>query len=136
MKYKAELNSKGFTLMELLIVIAIIGILSTIALPTYRSYTGKARFSEVILATAPYKTAVSLALQEGDPINDLNSGQNGIPLAAKPTKNLASLTVSSGIITATATKAAGSDTYILTPDEFGSHWQVSGSCLTKGLCKS
>ena len=53
----------GFTLIELLIVIAIIGILAVIALPTYKSYSSKAKFIEVVLATSPMKQAVELCGQ-------------------------------------------------------------------------
>ena len=126
---------KGFSLMELLVVIAIIGILSSIALPSYQTYAARARFSEVMLAASPYKTAVALALQSGEPVNELNSGENGIPEIPQTTKNLADLTVAQGEIIATATSAAGGYTYILTPEATGSHWQVSGTCLTAGFCK-
>ena len=127
---------KGFSLMELLIVVAIIGVLASIALPSYKTYTEKARFTEVVLATTPYKTAVAIALQSGDELDQLSTGIDGIPLAPKPSKNLASLSVNQGTITALASKAAGNATYILTPDETGSHWEVSGTCLEKGLCKA
>jgi prepilin-type N-terminal cleavage/methylation domain-containing protein len=127
---------QAFTLIELLIAIAIVGILTAIAIPSYRHYTEKARFSEVIMTTSPYKTSVALALQEGDQVQELDIGTHGIPQAPKATKNLASLDVAQGVITSTATKAAGGYTYILTPDEDGSHWTVGGTCVAAGICKT
>lgn len=53
-------QQSGFTLIELMIVVAIIGILAAVALPAYQDYTNRAKFSEVISAVAPIKTAVSL----------------------------------------------------------------------------
>lgn len=131
----SQTAQQGFTLMELLIVIAIVGILSAITIPSYQHYLRRARFTEVIMATTPYKMAVALALQEGDPITELACGVDNIPAAPAATKNLAQLDIQQGIITATATAAAGGYTYVLTPDAVGSQWTVSGTCLDAGICK-
>lgn len=129
-------HAQGFSLIELMIVVSIIGILTVIAIPSYQNYTQRARFSEVVAATDPFKTAISLALQEGDPIDELNNGAHGIPISPQATKNLADLKVEKGVITATSTTTAGSATYILKPNSDGSQWTVDGSCLTSNLCAS
>jgi len=60
---KASKSSKGFTLIELMIVIAIIGILAAVALPRYQDYTVRAKVSEVLLAATPAKIAVTEFVQ-------------------------------------------------------------------------
>lgn len=126
----------GFSLIELMIVVAIIGILSVIAIPSYQNYAMRARFSEVIAATAPFKLAVSLALQEGKPLSELTNGSHGIPTPPTPTKNLASLHVDKGIITAAGTERTNKSTYIIAPNSDGSIWSVDGTCIAAGLCNS
>lgn len=129
-------NQSGFSLIELMIVVSIIGILSVIAIPSYQNYTQRARFSEVVAATGPFKTAVSLALQEGDPMTDITNGVDGVPLSPNATKNLLSIKVDGGTITATATDVASGDTYILKPNNDGSAWTIDGTCVKDGLCQS
>lgn len=129
-------SQNGFSLIELMIVVSIIGILSVIAIPSYQNYTKRARFSEVVAATEPFKTAVSLALQEGDPVAELSSGTYGIPPSPAATKNLASVSVDKGIITATGTDLLGGATFILKPNSDGSAWTVDGTCVNAGLCNA
>lgn len=130
------MKTHGFSLIELMIVVAIIGILSTIAIPSYQNYTQRARFAEVIAATEPFKTAISLALQQGAPLSELTNNSHGIPAEPAATKNLSSLKIENGVITATATATASGSTYILKPNTDGSVWVVDGTCIKAGLCEA
>ena len=65
MKRTMRSVQKGFTLIELMIVVAIIGILAAVALPAYQDYTARAKVSEVILAASTCRTAISEASQTG-----------------------------------------------------------------------
>src|SRR5476649_2833544 len=106
---------RGFTLLELMITVAIVGILAAIAIPSYVSYTRRAYFTEIVNDTSPYKVAVAECYQNLSTLTGCSAGTNRIPAAiAATTGKLASLTVTDGVITATPVAANGllaTDTY-------------------------
>ncbi|NMG00480.1 prepilin-type N-terminal cleavage/methylation domain-containing protein [Aromatoleum toluolicum] len=131
---------QGFTLIELMIVVAIIGILAAVALPAYQDYTRKARFAESVSVGNAYKLGVAECINNRGIANiaDCDAGVNDVPAvpAAMPA-NVASLTVVDGVVTVTAIAAGGGYTSILTPSVDGGalKWVQSGTCLAANFCK-
>ena len=143
---------KGFTLIELMIVIAIIGILASVALPAYSSYTNKAAFSEVILATTSVKADVEVCSQRPQTTlanfvtRCIDGGGFGVNNPAGSGRVASITTTSPGAaqvaITATgdANFTPASPTYIVTGTRNISgqvFWDESvnpGTCLAASLC--
>ena len=141
-------NQKGFTLIELMIVVAIIGILAAIALPAYQNYTQKAKFSEVLNATAAAKTAVEICAQTvdtDDSLGDCDGGSNGIPDDIESgdtgvTDDTVLITTEDGKITATASVNSGVTdgtnpaTYELEPTKSNGRVTWEATCTPTTLC--
>lgn len=102
MQLKARTQAqKGFTLIELMIVVAIIGILAAVALPQYRTYTTRAKAANAITVGDAYKSAVALCIQEnGGSATGCSIGKAGIPNTVK-TKEVEKVDVADGKITVT-----------------------------------
>ncbi len=137
-------KQSGFTLIELMIVVAIIGILAAIAVPQYQQYTNKAKFTEVVNATAPMKNAVEICVTSqgltADPIANCasGSGSNGMPADQGAYGNVASVTASAaGVVTAKAssTVAGIADaTFTLTPNIVNGSIKWTKACTPSTLC--
>ena len=118
-------NQQGFTLIELMIVVAIIGILAAVAIPAYQDYTIRARVSELILAGSQAKTCVTEASQIAGAANGTGCesiiGTGGLVASA-------GVVNSSGVITINGTADTNSQSITLTPTWDGNLRSVTWVC--------
>jgi len=145
LRHEIKKVQQGFTLIELMIVIAIIGILAAVGLPAYQSYTNKARFSEVVLAVSSVKSSVDVCFQTrgaGDikkcsTYDDISA----VKVDAERGQYVKSVDIAKDTaeITGTSQGAGAESAYVLVPTANGGTltWAedaTKSTCIKNGLC--
>lgn len=117
-------KQRGFTLIELMIVVGIVAILSAIGIPAYQNYLQKAALTDMLQTMVPYKTAVELCTIERGAITDCNAGSNGVPPGSS-SRYVLSVAVSGGVITLVGQESLNGLSVVMTPEWNGNDGRIS-----------
>jgi type IV pilus assembly protein PilA len=130
---------KGFTLIELMIVVAIIGILAAVALPAYQDYTTRAKISEALVMAAPAKLAVAETTSSLGALGSVTASLTGYEFPG-PTKYVSGISIAdtTGVVTVTSTVPNASGSITLIPTAVGNNtgqlrWTCSSGISAKYL---
>ncbi len=107
-------KQRGFTLVELMIVIGIIAILSAVGIPAYQNYLRKAALTDMLQTFLPYRSAVELCALDNGGINGCNLATNGIP-ASRQSRYVDAVTVANGVTSLTGRESLNGLRVSLTP---------------------
>ncbi|QLR69556.1 prepilin peptidase-dependent pilin [Klebsiella pneumoniae] len=107
-------KQRGFTLIELMVVIGIIAILSAIGIPAYQNYLRKAALTDLLQTFVPYRTAIELCALDHGGLTPCDGGSNGIP-SPTTTRYLSAMSVAKGVVTLTGQESLNGLGVTLTP---------------------
>ena len=126
-------KQQGFTLIELMIVVAIIGILAAIAIPAYQDYITRSKVSEVIVMTGAAKAAVAESASSLGSLTAVSDGATAGYTFPGATEYVSGITIgASGVITATSTVTNATGALTLTPSDVGSG-QLKWDCASSAI---
>lgn len=107
-------KQRGFTLIELMVVIGIIAILSAIGIPAYQNYLRKAALTDMLQTFVPFRTAIELCALEHGGLATCDGGSNGIPLPAH-TRYISAMEVAAGVVKLTGQESLNGLSVTMTP---------------------
>jgi len=127
-------KQQGFTLIELMIVVAIIAILAAIALPAYQDYTTRAKVSEAIVMAAPAKLAVAETASSLGSLGGITATNNGYSFPGA-TKYVSGITIAAttGVVTVVSTVPNATGSLTLTPTAVNGSAQLTWVCRGTGI---